>query len=344
MSRSPNKNFSLSRRQFLATTAVAGSGLLLGHRTSAEANRAESAGPKKAQIAISLDLEMARNFPRWEDTEWDYEKGNLSDEAKKYAVEAARRVKARGGVIHFFLVCRALEQENVDWLKKIIETGHSIGNHTYDHVYIRAATLDEVQYRFKRAPWLVERKTPAEVIRENIRLATAAMKSRLGISPAGFRAPGGFADGLHSRPDVQRMLLELGFKWASTLYPAHPNSNPPDVEPSADILDGIAKARQVAQPFIYSSGLVEIPMSPVSDIVAFRNGRWKLESFLKVIRFGVESAIENGTVFDFLAHPAVSSVMDTEFRAIELICDLVERAGDRAEIVTLDAIARRLPG
>lgn len=345
MSRPPNKNIGLSRRQFLATTAVAGSGFLLGRRTTAEANRAESTTPKrKALIAISLDLEMARNFPRWEDTEWDYEKGNLSDGMKKYAVEAARRVKTRGGVIHFFLVCRALEQENVDWLKEIIETGHSIGNHTYDHIYLRAATLDEVQYRFKRAPWLVQGKTPAEVIRENIRLANAAMKSRLGIQAAGFRAPGGFADGLRTRPDVQRMLLELGFKWASTLYPAHPNSNPPGAELTAEILDGIAKARQAAQPFVYSSGLVEIPMSPVSDIVAFRNGRWKLESFLKVIRLGVDSAIEKGTVFDFLAHPAVSSVMDPEFRAIELICELVDRAGDRAEIVTLDAIARRLPG
>ena len=45
---------------------------------------------------------MARNFPTWETTRWDYEKGNLNDETKRYAVEAARRVKAHGGVIHFF--------------------------------------------------------------------------------------------------------------------------------------------------------------------------------------------------------------------------------------------------
>ena len=41
-------------------------------------------GSNKALIAITLDLEMARNFPKWEDTHWDYEKGNLNDEAKKY--------------------------------------------------------------------------------------------------------------------------------------------------------------------------------------------------------------------------------------------------------------------
>src|SRR5207249_8752485 len=90
-----------------------------------EAQKPGVAEPDKALIAISLDLEMARNFPTWNDTHWDYEKGNLNAEMKRYAVEAARRVKARGGVVHFFLVCRALEQENVDWLKEILQAGHS---------------------------------------------------------------------------------------------------------------------------------------------------------------------------------------------------------------------------
>ena len=48
-----------------------------------------------------------------------------------------------------------------------------------------------------------------------------AMRTRLGIKPAGFRTPGGFADGLNGRPDVQQMLLDCGFKWASCKYPAH---------------------------------------------------------------------------------------------------------------------------
>jgi hypothetical protein len=283
---------------------------------------------------------MARNFPKWEDTHWDYEKGNLNEETKRYAVEAARRVKARGGVIHFFLVARALEQENVDWLKEIIQTGHSVGNHTYDHVYLLAAKSAEIQYRFSRAPWLIEGKTTAEVIRENIRLASGAIKTRLGISPAGFRAPGGFADGLANRPDIQKMLLESGFSWVSTKYPAHPNSEPGS-EPTAAVFDGIVKAQAFAQPFVYPSGLIEIPMSPISDIGAFRNGRWKLEHFLKATHLSVEWAIENRAVFDFLSHPAVLSAMDPEFRAIDLICDLVEKSGPRASLVNLDAIGQR---
>ena len=46
-------------------------------------------------------------------------------------------------------------------------------------------------------------------------------------------------------------------------------------------------------------------------------------------------------VFDFLAHPSCLYVVDPEFKAIELICDLVSRAGDRAAIVDLGTIARR---
>src|SRR5436190_9806978 len=119
----------ISRRKFLATSALAAGALTV--RTQPK---------QQALIAISLDLEMARNFPNWDDTHWDYEKGNLTDSVKKYAVEAARRVKAHGGVIHFFLVASVLEQEDVGWLKEILQMGHSIGSHTYDHVYLLAKT------------------------------------------------------------------------------------------------------------------------------------------------------------------------------------------------------------
>src|ERR1700752_5151712 len=60
----------------------------------------------KALVAITLDLEMSRNFPTWETTHWDYEKGNLNDETKRYTVEACRRIRAAGGVAHCFAVGR----------------------------------------------------------------------------------------------------------------------------------------------------------------------------------------------------------------------------------------------
>src|SRR5689334_19717182 len=119
-----------SRRQFVRES-LAGAAACVG---ATMLRAAEPAAPnkRKAQIAITLDLEMSRNFPVWEEMRWDYEKGNLNEESKAYAVEACRRVKAHGGVLHTFCVARVCEQENVDWLRGIAQAGHPIGNHTYD--------------------------------------------------------------------------------------------------------------------------------------------------------------------------------------------------------------------
>jgi hypothetical protein len=37
---------------------------------------------------------MSRHYPTWDQMQWDYEKGNLDAATKRYAVEAARRLKA----------------------------------------------------------------------------------------------------------------------------------------------------------------------------------------------------------------------------------------------------------
>jgi hypothetical protein len=326
--------FTLTRRRFLAA-AVAGSGMVAVAVARREAER------DKALIAITLDLEMSRNFPTWQTTHWDYEKGNLNEETKRYAVEACRRVKAAGGVLHCFAVGRTFEQENVDWLKGIVKEGHPVGNHTYDHVNVTATRPRDIQFRFQRAPWLIEGRAPADVIRDNVRLASAAMKTRLGIEPAGFRTPGGFAGGLKDRADVREMLKQQGFSWISSLYPAHAYGEP-QREPGPAVYESIVKAQAAAQPFAYPDGLVEVPMSPISDIGAFRTGRWQLDWFLKAIRLVVEWAIENRATFDFLGHPSCLYVTDPEFRTIGLICDLVRKAGDRAAVVDLGTISNRV--
>lgn len=303
------------------------------------AGLAAGAPARRARIAISLDLEMSRNFPRWEDTHWDYEKGNLTPETCRWAREAGRRVKRAGGVVHYFLVARALESEQVDWLRELIAEGHPVGNHTYDHVHLKAASPADTQFRFQRAPWLVEGKTTPQILRENIALASAAMRSRLGIRPAGFRTPGGFPNGLADRPDLRRMLLDLGFDWVSSLYPPHPAAEA-GKEPGAAFFADLVRANEAAHPFVYPDGLVEVPMSAISDIGAFRTGRWKLEWLLAAVREAVTAAIEKRAVFDFLAHPSCLGVVDPELKTVDLICDLVARSGGRAEITDLGTLAR----
>ena len=327
----------LSRRACLG--AIGGS-LLCGTAKSGT----RRANMRPAQIAITLDLEMSRNFPNWEDTHWDYEKGNLNDQTKKYAVDVCRRVRARGGRVHNFVVGRVLEQENVEWLREISEAGHPLGNHTYDHVYLLAKTKEDVQFRFRRAPWLLKDAPLAEILRENIDLATRALKSRLGIAVEGFRTPGGFSTGLHGRPDIQQMLLDLGFSWVSSMYPrGAPVTSLGESGGSPDeaIFSKVVAVQAAAQPFIYPSGLIEIPMSPLSDITAFRGGRWQLKDFLRAIRLAVEWTIDHGGVFDFLAHPSCLGVVDPKFETVDMICALVEESRGKAQIVTLDEIAAK---
>jgi len=336
-----------SRRRFLArslASAAAGMAVTAGFdaiaedKLPAESDRRDPADDK-ALIAITLDLEMSRNFPKWEDTHWDYEKGNLNDETKAYTLESCRRVKAHGGVLHSFAVGQVFEQPDVEWLKQIVAEGHPVGSHTYDHVFVKATRLEEVQFRFKRAPWLIKDKNIADVVRENVRLNSIAMKQRLGVDPAGFRTPGGFSNGLIDRPDVQQMLLDAGFTWVSSLYPLHPIEL--DKRPGDAMFAAILKAQAVAQPFVYPTGLVEVPMNPISDVGAFRNGRWPLADFKKAIRMGLEWAIEKRAVFDFLAHPSCLYVTDPKFETIDMICDLIEKSNGRAVIVDLGTIARR---
>lgn len=339
-----HSSFRLARRDFLAGMAAASTTILSSRSWSAESRPATFPRYEKAQIAITLDLEMARNFPNWEDTHWDYEKGNLNQPAKDYAVAACRRVKERGGRIHNFVVGQVLEQEDVDWLKQIASEGHPLGNHTYDHVYVLAQSREDIQYRFRRAPWLMGKRDIAEVIRSNIAMASTALKERIGIEANGFRTPGGFADGLNGREDVQLMLQGLGFDWISCRYPAHAgieDLHGTGRRPSKEAFDQILSAQTAAQPFLYPTGLLDIPMSPISDIGAFRNGRWKLEYFLEAIQMAMEWAIDNRAMFDLLSHPSCLGVVDPEFKTIDLVCDLVEQSGNQAELVTLDIVAER---
>ena len=75
-----------TRRRFL--TACASGGITVAAGLSA------SARPKgKALVAITLDLEMSAEYPKRGMTEWNYRKGDLDADTKRYAVRAAR---ARG--------------------------------------------------------------------------------------------------------------------------------------------------------------------------------------------------------------------------------------------------------
>lgn len=328
----------LDRRCFLATGALWGANTAL----ACAALRDESAAQGAARVAITMDLEMSRDYPQRGEREWDYQKGNLDEPTKQYAVRAAQLVREYGGVVHFFCVGRVLEQPDVTWLRDIAAAGHPIGNHTYDHVNVLATVPREAQFRFQRSPWLIGNKTAAEVIRENVAMTNEALRGRLDIAANGFRTPGGFSNGLTGREDIQQLLIDQGFRWVSSLYPGH-RLGEAGQEPTPEVYDDIVRAQSRSQPFVYPSGLIEIPMSPISDVTAFRSQRWQLDWFLEATRRAVRWAIEHGAVFDFLCHPSCLVVEDPDLASIRLICELVRESADRAQLVGLDRIAETVP-
>ena len=315
-------------------TFAAGSAVLAVAKT-----RPARAEEKVSLVSITLDCEMSAHYPTWEQTEWNYRKGDLDEHSEQYALGAARRVAAAGGKMHFFVVGRVFEQPDISWLEQIVKMGHGVGNHTYDHVNVKATELSQVQYRFQRAPWLAHGKTPAQLIDENIRLCTMAMKERLGVKPNGFRTPGGFANGLKDRPDIQNMLLSHGYNWISSLYARHP-VKPDTGAPQPGELEAITAQQDASQPFVYSSGLLELPMNPPSDVGTMRTGRWKLADFRKGVKSSLDWCIERGKVWDLLSHPSAIGVADPNFEVIDMIIDTVKRAGSRARLVSLDTVAQ----
>jgi len=58
----------------------------------------------------------------------------------------------------------------------------------YRWSYARDAKPEEIQFRFRRAPWLIRGQSVEQVIRENIRTTTIALKERCGIE-ARTRSP-----------------------------------------------------------------------------------------------------------------------------------------------------------
>ncbi len=324
---------SLSRRKFISATAA-----LATHSSVLLASTKPTTERTKAQIAITYDLEMSRHYPKRGQTEWDYQKGNLDTATKQYSLEAGEIAAQRGVRIHFFAVGRVLEQADVEWLKTLSKQGHAIGNNTYDHINVLAATAEQTQFRFQRAPWLVEGKSVHDVIRENIKMTHVALRRRVGIKQNGFRTPGGFYDAMNEREDLQKLMLDLGFEWISSKYPRH-KSERTEAGVSAEVYGDIVRAQQYAQPYRYPSGLIEIPMSPISDVTAFRSRLWKLPEFLRAIELAIDWTIKEKAVFDFLCHPSCLVVEDPKHEALNLMCDLVEASSGRAEIVSLDKIA-----
>ena len=266
--------------------------------------------PNGADFGLSLtfDIEMCTNFPYWTSV-WDHRKGAIDADSKLYMGKMLDVAAEYGVKLQFFLVGRALEDPNVDYLKRMAAEGHAVDNHTYHHVNVKAQEIPRLQPVYANAPWRAAGLNALECIRREVRQTSTAITEKLGVAPTGFRTPGGFNNGLDDVPAVQDVLRAEGMEYASArfYFPVDPQRK----RPPADVLNqAMETSIGTLQPSRYPNGLPELPLAGITDIWAFRVldlDRWE---FIDVLKRGIDHTHANKQVLSLCFHPPVLAVRD----------------------------------
>ncbi len=283
-------------------------------------------------VSLTLDVEMCTNFPYWTSV-WDHRKGALDEGTKRHVERLSTTAHELQIPLQYFIVGSALEDPDLDYMRRARDLGHAIGNHTYTHVSVKAKTVPSLQVVYRNEPWRAYGREPLRIIQDEVHQTTLAIRERLAMEPVGFRTPGGFNTALHDVPEVQRALLEEGFSWASSHYAlaVGPEKRPPR--------DAIAAAVRASvddlQPYRYPSGLTEVPMMGMSDIWAFRVLDLDRADWLFACQVAIERAEEIGGVCSILSHPAVLASRDPFCDTVKLVAAARDRgawAADNGQI------------
>jgi len=275
--------------------------------------------PNGADFGLSLtfDIEMCTNFPYWTSV-WDHRKGAIDEDSKLYMGKMLDVADSFGVKFQFFLVGRALEDPDIDYLKRMTAEGHAVDNHTYNHVSVKAQDIPQLQPVYANAPWRAAGLSALECIDREVRQTSTAITEKLGVAPTGFRTPGGFNNGLDDVPAVQEVLSDAGMQYASARYyfPVDPKKK----RPSADVLNQAMEASiDALQPSRYPNGLPELPLAGITDIWAFRVldlDRWE---FIDVLKRGIDHAHANQQVLSLCFHPPVLAVRDPHCDMLNIV-------------------------
>ena len=273
--------------------------------------------PNGAEFSLSLtfDIEMTPNFPYWT-SKWNHRKGEIDEGTKLYLRRMSEIAKSYGVKLQFFLVGSALEDPDIDYLKQLVDDGHAIDNHTYTHVNVKAKDIAGLQEVYANAPWRAVGLSPLEVIRQEIQQTNAAIEEKLGVKAQGFRTPGGFEGGLDDVPEVQDVLKDEGFRFASANY-HYPVDRFVRHHPTEVLEAAFGASLDKLQPYRYPNDLLEIPLMGITSIWAFRHmdlDRWE---FIDLIKAGVDYAHRNKQIFSLCCHPSDIAARDPH-------CDMVD--------------------
>lgn len=307
-------------------------------------------------LSLTFDVEMCTNFPYWNST-WDDRKGLIDDGTRQYINSILDIAKKENVKFQFFLLGSSFRNhENINLFKNIVCRGHSIGNHTYNHINIKARTFRQLQIFYVKNPNLLKSfKSIFEIIRHEIEKTNILIQKHLGIYVKGFRAPYGFKNGIKDILGLQHFLLEKGFEYVSSQY-NFPMRNISDmINPGGfinktriykpKIYKSQIKEVEMAlkwsiknlQPYRYPSGLLEMPIMGLTDVWAFRILDLSKSEWLHLMDCAIKYIHQNSLICSLVFHPAILAVRDPKLETIKFILEEAKRKS--CKILTNDDIA-----
>ena len=189
----------------------------------------------RCAVALSYDLEMCAGY-----SPVLINHGRIMQPLRDYTLRLCDTAEAFGVQLHFFYVVNGLEEPDIDYLREILRRGHVIDNHTYSHM-------------------LLSYPDPAQLGWE-LTTANRELEARLGVESTVLRGPGGLPGGLDRLLANQQTILDSGFRWVSS----HMESTMGKYGWEHDVA-----APSRLQPYVYPTGLIEMPIQGWMDRLFF---------------------------------------------------------------------------
>jgi peptidoglycan/xylan/chitin deacetylase (PgdA/CDA1 family) len=189
----------------------------------------------RCAVALSYDLEMCAGYsPVY------INHGRIMSALRDYTLSLCEVASVHDVELQFFYVGNGLEEADIGYLEQIIAGGNSIDNHTYSHMPLTTADTT--------------------ALADELELTNRRFRERLGVESAVLRAPGGYAGGLNLLEVNQRTILDAGFQWVSS----HTDATMGKYGAAHDVA-----AASRLQPYVYPTGLIEIPFHGWMDRIFF---------------------------------------------------------------------------
>ena len=294
-----------------------------------------------ALLSITYSVEMSPNFP-YRDSDWRLARGAIDAGTREYLLRLIGLAADELAPPQLYVLGSSLEDPDIDYLEDAAELGCAIGVYTYNHIDVKALTVPQLGPLYAEQPWRAAGRSPLQVVDQEIRSTAEAIRHRFGCRARGFRAPGGYTNGLQDAPAIRQLLIEQGFNYVSSQICLGCPVDQLEADGLADELREITIAGvRSQQPYTYEDGLLEIPTMFLSDEVVFRDLGLGLGEWLELVGVAAHVARREGLILSLDMHPGILAVRDPRGQTLRLLLKEAEAGGEDgpSRVVTNDRIA-----